>query len=128
MKKSSSDYARFVTHFTELCQRHGGVFNAADTIGDGCCFHITSPVGLLKVSIHSDRPDKFRSKWKIASIFLQFKNYTGPTPFPYHGDFNPYSHKWNILCSAVTLESAHKAALLELDWRLELVSGKSTES
>ena len=126
MKKSSSDYARFVTHFTELCQRHGGVFNAKDTIGGGRCYHVSTPLGLLKVSIHSDRSEKYRSA--IASIFLQFKNYTGFTPFPYHGDFNEFSHKWNVLCSADTLAAARRAALLELEWRLELVGGKSTES
>ncbi len=124
--KNSSNYARFATQFTELCQRHGGVFNEKDTIGEGRCYHITTPLGLLKVSIHADRPEKYRSA--IASIFLKFKNYTGSTPFPYHGDFNPFSHKWNILYSANTLAAARSAALLELERRLELVSGESTES
>ena len=125
--KNSSNYARFATQFTELCQRHGGVLNEKDTIGEGRCYHITTPLGLLKVSIHADRPEG-RYHSKIASIFLQFKTYTGSTPFAYHGDFNPFSHKWNILYSANTLAAARSAALLELEWRLELVSGKSTES
>ena len=124
--KNSSNFARFATQFTELCERHGGVFNAKDTIGEGRCYHVSTPLGLLKVSIHSDRPEKYRSA--IASIFLQFKTYTGCTPFPYHGDFNEFSHKWNILHSADTLAAARRAALLELEWRLELVSGTSTES
>ena len=118
----------FAGQFTTICQRYGGVFNAADTIGDGLCFHIQTQVGLLKVSIHSSRPDKPRSQWKIASVFLRFQNYTGPTPFPYHGDFNPFSHKWNILFSAGSIAEAQREALRELELRLQLVGVKGCEN
>jgi len=121
MKKSSSDYAQFATQFTNVCQRYGGVFSAADTIGDGLCYHVYTPVGLLKVSIHSTRPEKPRTHWKIASIFLRFQNYTGSTPFPFHGDFNRFSHKWNILYSADTQAAAQREALRELELRLGLL-------
>lgn len=126
-KTERSGATGFATQFTEICQRYGGVFNAADTIGDGLCYHVSTSVGLLKVSIQADRPEHRRYRSKIASIYLQFKNYTGLTPFPYHGDFNTFSHKWNILCSADTMAAARREALLELDWRLELVCGKGPE-
>lgn len=56
----------------------------------------------------------------IVEINSQWREYTGPIPPPFSGDFNPYSHKWNI-CSSFgqeTLGDAYGLALIEFENRL----------
>jgi len=57
-------------------------------------------------------------------VYLQWREYSGPAVFPLHGDFNRYSHKWNIHITADTLAAARKYALAEFKLRLGLMAGQ----
>lgn len=67
------------------------------------------------------KPDR---RCHIQSIFLQWRDYSGPKDFPLHGDFNHFSHKWNICqsCEGATLADVRRHALNELRVRLELLA------
>lgn len=112
----------FKAEFIALCQRYGGEFNAKESIGAGVAYHIPTAWGILRVSIH-DSPylHNRRARTQRESIYLQFRDYTGPAPFPLRGDCGTFSNKWNIHISGGTLAAVRAAALIELQWRLENV-------
>lgn len=120
MKTKTDLFNAFKADFSRLCEAHGGVFNAKDTLGDGAAYHIPTAWGTLRASIHDDDRN---NPYHLVSIFLQWRDYTGPQPwqFPFHGDFNSYSHKWNIHIARDTLAEASEYALRELEFRLKLL-------
>jgi hypothetical protein len=116
------DYEKFKVAFKAVCEQYGGTFNQDDTIGDGSSFRIPTCYGQLRVSIHAlDGLKPLRGSGHFLGIYMQFRNYTGPVEIPIHGDWNRWSNKWNITFTGGNLESVRKAALEELEIRLDLL-------
>lgn len=124
MKEPDKAFKKFRAEFSTLCQRFGGVEKPEDAIGYGACFHIPTGLGTLRASIHFDGWKNRRGNSHIDSIFLQWIDYTWHGEFPIYGDFNPFSHKWNILISGEVLAQVRQSAMVELENRLEQLKEK----
>lgn len=120
-------FALFLAQFGELCREHGGTYNEKDAILDGAAYRIPTPLGELRASTSYFRPpERGRNFRSTEQIYLCWRDYTGPVPFPLHGDFNSYSHKWNIIYAGGSAGEARKHALNELKIRLELLAEMKT--
>lgn len=115
-------HSLFCAEFGEICRARGGTYSEADAHGDGAAYRIPTPFGELRASteMFSAMPGH-ENKSKLGTIFLCWREYAGPVPFPMHGTFNDYSHKWNIHCAGATLEDSRRHALNELRVRLGLL-------
>ena len=120
---AKNEFALFLARFGELCRAHGGIYNEQDAIGDSAAYRIPTPFGELRAStdFYSAGPGHVH-KTKLGTVYLCWRDCTGPVPFPLHGDFNQCSHKWNIQCFGGTLAQNREQALNELRVRLELLA------
>lgn len=117
MSKRRKAYEEFKLEFTNLCQDWGGVLSEKWSITEESpAFLFETSIGTLQVSIHSPVGWK-REEVLPGSIYMRFHTYTGPKGGP-GGDFNPFSHKWNIHYDAGDAYSSRQHALLELYRRL----------
>ena len=123
LSKLQRDFARFKGEFAAIAIAEGGALNENWTIGDGAAYFIPTAWGIIRASVHHHAPHSSdrRKGTKVQCVYLSFAGYAGPAEFPLHGPWNDYSHKWNILASAPTLEEARKNALNEFGIRIQLV-------
>lgn len=125
--RSQKLWVRFREDFRNICVSHFGIEHPKGLIYEqDAAFQIPTPLGLLNASIHWDgeRITKCRSSSGsvyTGGIYLRFESYTGPRQFPLHGDFNDYSHKWNIHYASNDLEYTFSLCLGELKLRLEIL-------
>ena len=122
-------HSLFCAQFGEICRAHGGTYSETDALGDGAAYRIPTPFGELRAStaFFSAGPGH-EHKTTLGTVYLCWRDYTGPLPFPLHGDFNRFSHKWNIHCAGATLEDSRRHALNELRVRLELLAEMGVQS
>jgi hypothetical protein len=123
MTKSEKIWQKFTDNFRDICVSHGGQAYPRGIIyeRDGS-YLIPTPFGPLRASVHW--PGKTFQKVSgryIEGIFMRFDNYTGPKTFPLGGDFNDWSHKWNITSGSNDLEHTFSLCLVELNHRLDLL-------
>lgn len=126
---AQQDYEKFKATFRQVCESYGGTFSQEDTIGNGAAFRVPTCYGQLRVSIHAyDGFGSMRGYGHYVGIYMQFRNYTGPTELPFHGDWNRYSNKWNITITGQKLQAVQDAALCELKMRLLTLSVHGTKA
>lgn len=103
MKKPTrrESFAAFKRDFCDLCSDWKGAPSPKDTIGDGAAFIFQTCHGQLCASIHAPTEGGWKDArsfaFTVGSIYLRFNPYIGPADGPpVGGDFNRFSHKWNI--------------------------------
>lgn len=122
-KKLQIQFADFKAEFVHLCQSFGGKRNerAEHTGGENSAFLIPCLWGNLRASIGEPLLIKH---WVNSGIYLQFTDNTGECPFSIHGEFNQYSHKWNISTFGGDYVECCNEALSEFARRLERATGR----
>jgi hypothetical protein len=135
-KKLQKQFADFKAEFVHLCKAFGGERNerGEHTGGENSAFiipclwgNLHASIGLPWNSIDGTMSDGWR-KYSSEGVFLQFHDNSGDCPFLLHGEFNQFSHKWNIHRSSdgggMYVECCN-AALTEFSKRLEKATGKT---
>lgn len=125
MKTRRKAFYAFRKEFSDLCEDWLGVHSERDSIGEGIAYLFETPIGRLAASIHCPCDWK-REEILPGSIYLRFHSYTGPQYGPGRGDFNQFSHKWNIHYGGDDPYAARQAALLELYNRLAKLLSSQT--
>lgn len=132
-KLLQKQFEDFKEEFGYLCRTFGGEPNPRDeTAGPGTCFLIPCLWGNLHASIHKPWTfDGMRYEgWRRnsnAAIYLSFGDNKGDCPFPIHGEFNQFSHKWNIHRSCGMgncYVACANVCLLEFARRLKTATGR----
>lgn len=117
-KQHEAEWLDFKLRFSEICSRFGGDLKEDLHV---VRFHIPTPLGVLRASIHPRILSRKRVQSHLESVYLRFETYsTGKMHDMLHGgEFNGYSGKWNIHWGARTLGLARRDCLLELERRLD---------
>jgi hypothetical protein len=97
MTKTEKSFEYFKAEFTALCLDWGGVDSPMDKIFDGdAAYRFTTNWGVVRAHI---TVPQYQIRHNFESIYMAFRGYHGPVPFPLEGDFNRFSYKWNINAS-----------------------------
>ena len=128
-KKLQKQFADFKAEFGHLCKAFGGKQNPERDLE----FSIPTLWGKLQASIHepwdfNGMIYSYQNRFASAAVYLRFTNAQGDCPFSLHGEFNQFSHKWNIHFSSedkTAVVECCNAALTEFAKRLEKATGKT---
>ena len=127
-KKLQKQFADFKAEFVHLCRTFVGKQHPARELE----FSIPTLWGDLQASIHEPWDFEgmiysYQNRFASSAVYLRFTNAIGDCPFSLHGEFNSFSHKWNIHFSSAdksAIVECDNAALTEFSKRLERATGK----